>query len=203
MPESSREQRFDDLYRTTFAAVYAYCVRRVGRRDDVDDVVSEVYAAVWRRLDDALAADAPLAWIYGVAYRTIGNRRRGAARSLRLVDRLRAQPRERATAPDDHVAAAERRRELRAHLDAALAELSPVDAEIVRLSVWEELSHGEIADIVGVDAPLVRSRLYRSKQRLERALQNRDIGWSPDTKGSTTREGDTSGPSGTDQGGPA
>lgn len=202
MPPSSREQRFDELYRATFAAVYAYCVRRVDRRDDVDDVVSEVYAAVWRRLDDALEADIPLAWIYGIAYRTIGNRRRGTLRTLRLVDRLRAQPAPHRSTPEEDVAAAHARRELRAVLDAALAELSPVDAEIVRLSVWEELSHPEIAAIVGVDTPLVRSRLYRGKQRLERALQTRDIAWSPDTKGSTTSGRGDDQPRDRDQGGP-
>ena len=201
MPPSAREQRFDELYRSTFAAVYAYCVRRVDRRDDVDDVVSEVYAAVWRRLDDALDADAPLAWIYGVAYRTIGNRRRSAIRSLRLVDRLRTQRGTIEPTPDEEVTGAEARRELRGHLEAALAELNPVDAEIVRLSVWEELSHADIASIVGVETSLVRSRLYRGKRRLEHALQTRDIAWSPDTKGSTTHKGETE-PRDRDQGGP-
>lgn len=92
------------------------------------------------------------------------------------------------------------RRELRARLDAALDDLSPVDAEIVRLSAWEELSHAEIAAIVDVETALVRSRLYRSRQRLERALQNRDIPWSADTKGSTTRGRDDQ-PRDRDQGG--
>lgn len=101
MPQPSRDQRFEELYRATFAAVFAYCVRRVDPRADVDDVVSEVYAAVWRRLDDALDADVPLAWIYGVAYRTIGNRRRSAARSLRLVDKLTGQRRRRTPTPED------------------------------------------------------------------------------------------------------
>ena len=202
MLPSSREQRFDELYRATFAAVYAYCIRRVDQRDDVDDVVSEVYAAVWRRLDDALAADAPLAWIYGVAYRTIGNRHRGRARSLRLVDRLRGQAVSATATPEDQVTAAETRRELRARLDAALAELNPVDAEIVRLSVWEELSHSDIAAIVGVETRLVRSRLYRGKQRLERALHARDISWSPDTKTSRTHGRDDDQPRDQDQGGP-
>lgn len=61
-----------------------------------------------------------------------------------------------------------------------------MDAEIVRLAVWEELSHAEIAQIVGVDAALVRSRLYRGKQRLERSLQSRDIRSGPDTNRSTS-----------------
>lgn len=197
----SRELRFDELYRATFAAVHAYCIRRVDRRDDVDDVVSEVYAAVWRRLDDALDADAPLAWIYGIAYRTIGNRRRGAIRSGRLGDRLRAQPVAWRSTPEEQVTASETRHELRARLEAALAELNPVDAEIVRLSVWEELSHPEIAAIVGVETPLVRSRLYRGKRRLERALQDRDNRSSPDTKATTAQGRDDHGP--TDQGQPA
>ena len=83
--------------------------------------------------DDALDADVPLAWIYGVAYRTIGNRRRSAARSLRLVDKLTGQRRRRTPTPEEEVTGALANDELRQRLDAALADLNPVDAEIVRL----------------------------------------------------------------------
>ncbi len=181
MPERPRDQRFDELYRTTLADVYSYCIRRVDRRADVDDVVSEVYAVVWRRLDDVLAANVPLAWIYAVAYRTIGNQRRSSARSLRLVNRLSGRRWAGTATPEETVTDNAANDELRGDLEAALAELNPVDAEILRLAVWEELPHAEIAQVVDVDPALVRSRLYRSKQRMERSLQSRDIARDPDT----------------------
>ena len=114
---------------------------------------------------------------------------------------MRSQPTATEKTPAERVVEADTQRILRTHLEAAFAELNPIEAEIVRLSVWEELSHAEIGEIVGIEPSLVRSRLYRGKQRLERALQTRDIAWSPDTKGSTTHQGDTE-PTDRDQSGP-
>lgn len=159
----------------------------MGRRDDVDDVVSEVYASVWRRLDDALAADKPLAWIYGVAYRTLGNQQRSTSRALRLVTKVQAQPIASPSDPGRIVEQNDSAERTAAAVGQALQELSPVDAEIVRLSVWESMPQAEIAAIVGLEPGLVRSRLYRSRQKLERALRPRDIGQEPDTNLPTRR----------------
>lgn len=189
-PRALAEQRFDALYRETFRYVYAYCHRRVDQRDAVDDVVAEVYASVWRRLDDALDAEIPLAWIYGIAYRTIGNHRRGRHRARRLVDRL--QDTHRADVPPDPALAVERAEaaaELTDELRDALAALNPVDREIVLLSAWENLSQAEIAAVVGVKPASVRSRLYRSRQRLEQALRARDITKDPDTSTTDDQRG--------------
>lgn len=171
-PRATAAERFDALYRETFTSVYAYCRRRVHPPSDVDDVVAEVYAAVWRRLDDALAAEIPLAWIYGVAYRTIANSRRGRRRRLRLVDRANRTPdRPRVNDPAVDIVDADTGERLRADLSAALTELSHVDREIVLLSAWEQLSQNEIAAIVGLSPKAVRTRLYRARKQLERTIR--------------------------------
>ncbi len=167
--------------------MYAYCLRRVGRRDDVDDVVSEVYASVWRRLDDALDADVPLAWIYGIAYRTISNQRRGGARATRLAQRvsrgLRPRPSE---DPGQLVATGEERRQVTRAVRRALDGLPAVDRELIRLSVWEELTHLEIAEVVDLTPASVRTRLFRARRRMERQLARRDVQPLPDTKSQHT-----------------
>ena len=48
----------------------------------------------------------------------------------------------------------------------ALAELSPEDREMVRLSHFEELSHAEIAERLGVPVGTVKSRSFRAHRRL-------------------------------------
>ena len=55
-----RRARFEALFREHHSAVRAYARRRVPS-EVVDDIVSETFLVVWRRLDDV--PEAPLPWL--------------------------------------------------------------------------------------------------------------------------------------------
>jgi RNA polymerase sigma-70 factor (ECF subfamily) len=76
-----RRARFDALFREHHPAVRAYARRRVPP-EVVDDIVSETFLVVWRRLDDV--PDAPLPWLLAVARHVVGTEWRGVARRERL-----------------------------------------------------------------------------------------------------------------------
>ncbi|HUF36177.1 MAG TPA: sigma-70 family RNA polymerase sigma factor, partial [Gemmatimonadales bacterium] len=52
----------------------------------------------------------------------------------------------------------------------ALAELPPADRELVSLRYGSGLSTAEVADVLGVREPAVRTRLWRALGRLRKAL---------------------------------
>ena len=160
----SDEERFEALYRSTYRDVVAYCRRRLPP-DQVDDVVAATYLVAWRRLDDVLEADHPPAWLYGVAYKTIGNSRRGTRRMLALRTRLRAQPNRTSPSPSAEVLASD---DVRRAL-AALATLDPDDQEIIRLATFEGLQYDELAVALGKTPSAIRSQLFRARQRLRAA----------------------------------
>jgi RNA polymerase sigma factor (sigma-70 family) len=162
--------RFEELYRATYQDVLAYCRRRVPG-EDADDVVSATYVAAWRRLEDVLSADSSHAWLYRAAYRAIGNYRRGAGRLMALRTKLRWAPVPRVVTVADRVQSIEDV----ARALAALERLALVDQELIRLVVFEELSHIEIAEVVGMSPAAVRTRLYRARAELRR-LFNCDEG---------------------------
>ena len=49
---------------------------------------------------------------------------------------------------------------------AASTRLKPVDQEILRLTLWEELSHADIAVVLGIEVTAVKQRAYRARQNL-------------------------------------
>lgn len=53
---------------------------------------------------------------------------------------------------------------------AALSRLRPPDQEILRLAVWEELPHRDIAAILGCSESSVAVRLHRARIRLGREI---------------------------------
>jgi RNA polymerase sigma factor (sigma-70 family) len=158
-------RRFQALYDAHYGAVVAYARRRAVGHVDAQDVVADTFAIAWRRLPEVPEGDAALPWLYGVARRVLANQRRGNQRRADLSARLRGQA---SIAPDVEgqvVARDERRTVL-----AALERLRPADQEILRLAVWEELPHRDIAGVVGCSESSVAVRLHRARSRLGREI---------------------------------
>ena len=156
--------RFTRLYEAHYADVLAYCARRVNRAD-AEDVANEVFTVLWRKLD-GIDEESTIAWLYGVAHRTISNRWRGNSRRNRLRERLDGLGAE-TSEPIDTVVV--RRDEDRTVFD-AMATLKPADQEVLRLSAWEELSAPQIAEVVGCSVSAAEQRLHRAKKRLAKIL---------------------------------
>jgi RNA polymerase sigma-70 factor (ECF subfamily) len=149
------------IYEAYYPQVLAYCARRVGR-DDARDLAAEVFAVAWRRRNAVPLDDKSLPWLYGVAYRVVSHHWRSRGRRLRLQTRLAALPAARPEGPEAQLV---QRQEYDLVLLAA-SRLRPLDQEVLRLAVWEELSHQQIADLLDSSLPAVRQRFHRAKRAL-------------------------------------
>lgn len=169
-------RRFQAVYDAHHGAVVAYARRRTGGGDEAQDVVAETFTIAWRRLPEVPEGAAALPWLYGVARRVMANQRRGNQRRADLWIRLRGQTAVAADVESEVVAAEERRTVL-----AALSRLRAADQEILRLAVWEELAHRDIAGLVGCSESSVAVRLHRARSRLGREIgkEERRVGQEP------------------------
>ncbi len=155
------EARFTDIYRRFGQPIHAYCARRTAD-SQVADAVADTFLVAWRRIDQVPDGDAALPWLYGVAYRVISHQWRHRARSRRLKDRLRSLAQVDEMAPDVLLVRSEEHRVVLA----ASARLRPIDQEILRLTLWEELSHADVALVLGIEVTAVKQRAYRARQNL-------------------------------------
>ncbi len=160
--------RFDPLFEDHHQAIYRYCVRRVGL-PDAEDATADVFAVAWRRIDDMPEGEAARAWLFGVAYRVIGNQYRARQRRTRLAVRLGS-----ITAGDSAPPDPEPDAEIEA-LYRALDSLSQDDRELIRLSSWEGLSRGEIAQVLAIKENAVDQRLHRARARLKSRMAGFDF----------------------------
>ena len=150
---------FDSLFESHHEAVFRYCLRRLGP-SEAEDATADVFAVVWRRLDQVPDGDAARSWLIGVSYKVVGNRYRSRRRQVRLSERIESDQRTRRGAdavsdPDTHLV----------HL--ALDKLSQTDQELIRLASWDGLSRSEIADVLGIRVNAVDQRLHRARTRLK------------------------------------
>ena len=101
-------------------------------------------------------------WLYGVARKVLSQHRRSSVRRTALAERMRLELREQPATvdPTEHD-------EVRAHI----AALPGIDREIIELVYWEGFSLVEVAGILGMRQPTVRSRHARARATLRAALE--------------------------------
>jgi len=137
-----------------------FCFRYLGSQEEAEDVVQEVFLRVLK--NNALPLNFR-AWIYKIARN-------------RCLDVIRSRGRRR---DDLDLPAASQldadltgcltrlvRREQRVHLKRALAELPEDQREVLHLRYAEDLSRTEIAEVLDLPEPIVKSRLYEGMVRL-------------------------------------
>lgn len=157
-----RRDRFETLMALVYEPLQRFACRRC-ERATADDLVADTLLVLWRRLDD-IPPGAELAWSYRIAGNCLANARRSGQRRLRLLSRLSAQVPEQPPSQPDPA------------LHAALAHLSPMDQELLRLWGWEQLSPSEIALALDLTPNAVSIRLHRAKRRLAELLAPRKNG---------------------------
>lgn len=176
---ADRRAHFESLVAEVYEPLQRY-LRRRATPADAEELLDDVLLVMWRRLSE-VPVDATLPWCYGVARRSLANRRRSNRRRLDLVERLKT------THERPIVLHSEESDELVA-LTEALTDLGEDDRELVRLWAWEQLEPREIALVLGTTANAVSLRLGRVKRKLEKKMTRQSAG-----SGGHTRDEHTGG----------
>ncbi|QXJ22809.1 RNA polymerase sigma factor [Actinomadura graeca] len=170
-------EQFTAVYDRHFAAVYRYVAGRLGR-DAADDVVAETFLAAFRRraaFDPGRGAVRP--WLFGFATKLIAQHRRVETRRYRALARLGPEPDP--GGHEDSVTTSVTAERMQPALARALAGLSRKDRDVVLLKALGQLTHEEIATVLGIPYGTVGSRLNRARRRLRAELPAHEI----DTEG--------------------
>lgn len=176
--QRAERARFEALAHVVAEPLHRYLLRRADP-DHVDDVLSDTLLVLWRRIEDVPGLepepgapaghfpdpDAVLPWCYGVARGCLANARRAERRRRSLLERL--------TWTASTVTGVERSGADHSDLHAALAQLRPLDREIVLLWAYEELTPSRIAEVTGLSANAVSIRLHRAKKKLAARLERK------------------------------
>jgi RNA polymerase sigma-70 factor, ECF subfamily len=162
----SAESWFRSLFDDHFADIWSYARRRCDSSQDADDAAAETFAIAWRRRDEMPRADARL-WLFGVARKVLAGYRRSFQREdctrRRLSETRKGEsPPSRDYTLEDAVAE-------------ALATLPADDRDLLLMRAWDGLSVGEIATILGCTPNAVSIRLFKTREKMARALKQKDI----------------------------
>lgn len=169
----------EELVRSVVDGVYALALRLTGNAQDAWDLTQQALLKALRGLPGFRGDSDPKTWVYRITVNEWKNR--GQSKTAKWWTRLLSLDREpgeggapptagRDPSPDQEL----EKDEEKAALEAALAELPPEDRASLVLRELEGRSYRTIAEILGIPIGTVKSRLYRARAALARALEKRD-----------------------------
>ncbi len=162
------ETALEAVYDRWSALVHTYALRALGDPHDAEEVTQQVFVAAWRsRHTLTPSASALPAWLVGIARHKVADVRAGRARDAGRMAAATALPEVRDAeeqSKDDEVAE-------RLVVRQAVEELPDPRRTIVLLAFWEELSHAEIAEKVGLPLGTVKSHVRRGLIKLHQQLE--------------------------------
>jgi len=138
--------------------------RILQNRADAEDLVQDAFLVALERIDD-FDAERPFGpWFFAILWNRGLNARQ--SRATRRTAELPPTIADSGPLPDEET----QRREERARLEAAMAELTERQRDVIRLHELEGLTSATIAEMLGISAGTVRWHLHRAREALRRAV---------------------------------
>ncbi|RMI41626.1 RNA polymerase sigma factor [Actinomadura harenae] len=159
---------FTAVYDRYYADVHRYVAGRLGPQT-AEDVVAETFLTAFRRrdtFDPSRGSVRP--WLFGIATNLIAQHRRTETRRYKMLAQVVVE--RDPAGHEDRVAASVSAERLQPSLARGLAALSHKDRDVVLLKALAQLTHEEIADVLGVPYGTVGSRLSRARKKLRAGL---------------------------------
>jgi RNA polymerase sigma-70 factor (ECF subfamily) len=162
---AGRLEAFDVLVVRHQRRVYGLCYRFVGNHEDAADLTQDVFLRAYRGLRGFRGGSSVSTWLYRIAVNVSLNRL--SARSPVMQSIEVAQP-----LVDDLAdpSAPLMKRETAGRVRAAVARLPKKQRATLILRVYQELSHQEIAAVLGTSVGAVKANFFHALTNLRRLL---------------------------------
>jgi RNA polymerase sigma-70 factor (ECF subfamily) len=154
------EPALREAYARWSRLVFRLALRSLGDRADAEDVTQQVYISAWRGRSGFDPDRASLgAWIVGITRHRIADAHEARARAHRLEEALVTEASALPEAGGDDLAE-------RVMVAEALETLEPVPRRVMQLAFYEQQTHSQIAETLGLPLGTVKSHIRRSLDRL-------------------------------------
>jgi RNA polymerase sigma-70 factor (ECF subfamily) len=151
------------LFKGYSPAIFRYCLKRLGSREEAEDAVQLTFLNAWRSLEGGFEPDHPRPWLFQIAANVCSTSLRSKLGTARTELR---DP----VALDDMAAHERNGREELVGLPEALRLLPLPQRRALLLRDWQGLSYREIAADLAVSVASVETLLFRGRNKVAATL---------------------------------
>lgn len=152
---------FSQLYLRYERLIFQYLLRLIHDVEQAEDLLQEVFWAVWKGAAGFRGNSKVRTWIYHIAHNQAVSWLRVHRPTMRLDERIASLADESLHLETQMVASLQQER-----IRLALNQLTPEHREVLELAYYHELSYKEIAEIVGCPVGTVKSRVCFARRHL-------------------------------------
>jgi RNA polymerase sigma-70 factor, ECF subfamily len=167
---AGRRDAFDLIVERHRRTIYQLCYRFVANHEDASDLAQDVFVRAYRGLRNFRGQSSLSTWLYRIGVNVCLNR--VSAKTLPTEPIADRQFVDRAgDSGSDRLLRAERQARVRA----AIAQLPRKQRAALILRTYHEMSHQEIADVLGSSAGAVKANIFHALGNLRKLLGNEGL----------------------------
>ena len=165
---------FEQLVERHQTLVAGTVARMLGSNSDVEDIAQQVFIRVWKSAGRYVARAKFTTWLLKITRNLVFNEMRRAKRHPHLPVQIEPGAEE-MPLKDEAMATPDAtllQAELQAEVEKAIVLLPDTQRMALVLRRYEELSYEEIADVLDLSVPAVKSLLFRARTELRDRLKD-------------------------------
>ena len=165
---AGRSGAFDLVVERHRRSVYQLCWRFVGNHEDASDLSQDIFLRAYRGLRSFRGQSSLATWLYRIGVNVCLNRVSAKAPLEKMTEAIddRQYVDTRGESPSEHLLKEERGARVRA----AIAELPRKQRATLILRMYHEMSHQEIADVLGSSVGAVKANFFHALGNLKKLL---------------------------------
>jgi RNA polymerase sigma-70 factor, ECF subfamily len=163
---AGRPGAFDLIVERHRRSVYQVCYRFVGNHEDASDLSQDVFLRAYRGLKSFRGGSSLATWLYRISVNVCLNRVSAKKPITEDIDARQHVDRERESQVERVL-----RQERGVRVRAAIAQLPPKQRATLVLRMYQELSHEEIAQVLGSSVGAVKANFFHALGNLKRILE--------------------------------
>jgi RNA polymerase sigma-70 factor (ECF subfamily) len=162
---AGRAGAFDAIVERHRRPVYQLCYRFVGNHEDASDLSQDVFLRAYRGLRRFRGRSSLATWLYRIGVNVCLNRLSVKRPQTESIEEQQHVDTRSESAPERVL-----RHERAARVRAAIAQLPRKQRATLVLRMYQELSHQEIADVLGSSVGAVKANFFHALSNLKKLL---------------------------------